>query len=86
VEAQVQEHQLRHLVDDDLRVAQRRSRLRTSFAPTDLVVVEADRPSARGGRVSGLPMSCSSAARRSTRSGPSVSRPIACSSTTSECV
>ena len=42
VEAQVQEHQLRHLVDHDLRVAQVAQPPARQLRPDDLVVVEAD--------------------------------------------
>ena len=55
------------------------------FAPTTSWWWKETRPSCSKRRVRGLPMSCSSAASRSTRSGPSSSRSIACSSTISEC-
>ena len=50
-----------------------RSRLRTSFAPTTSWWWKLTPPPSSNRRVAGLPMSCSSAASRSVRSGPSVS-------------
>ena len=55
------------------------------FAPTTSWWWKETRPSDSKRRVLGLPMSCSSAASRSTRSGPSCSRSIAWSRTVSEC-
>ena len=71
VEAQVQHDQPGDVLDDVLRVAQRpQPGLRVSFAPTTSWWWKDTPPPGSCRRVAGLPMSCSSAASRSTRSGP----------------
>ncbi len=92
VEAQVQLDQPGHLLDGLPVEAQRLHPLAAaSLAPTTSWWWKLTPPPGSNRRVRGLPMSCSSAARRSTRSGPGTgpsgpsSRAIACSSTVSVC-
>ncbi len=78
VEAQVQLGEPGDGLDRVLVEPQRRRRLATSLAPTTSWWWKLTPPPGSNRRVAGLPMSCSSAARRSTRSGPGTG-PVGCS-------